>query len=148
LSFNRDGSLNRGYLSSTVFNDEDKLSKLNGLIHPRVAVDYRQWVKREQRSPYLIKEAAILFETNSSKVLHKTIVVSAPEDLRIKRVLIRDTHRTEEAVRQIMDKQMPEEEKLKRADFVVINDETELLIPRVLELHNRFLSITSLTNFS
>ncbi len=142
LSFNTDGSLNRKYLGSTVFNDAEKLKKLNSLIHPRVARDYEQWVENRRGVPYVMKEAAILFETNSNTGLNKAIVVSAPETLRIQRVLQRDTHRTEEDIRAIMGKQMPEDEKLKRGDFIIRNDEKVLLIPQVLGLHTRFLSMS------
>lgn len=142
LSFNTDGSLNRKYLGSTVFNDAEKLKKLNSLIHPRVARDYEQWVENRRGVPYVMKEAAILFETNSNTGLNKAIVVSAPETLRIQRVLQRDTHRTEEDIRAIMGKQMPEDEKLKRGDFIIRNDEKVLLIPQVLDLHSRFLSMS------
>lgn len=142
LSFNTDGSVNRKYLSSAVFNDDVKLQKLNSLIHPCVAKDYQRWLEKWRGCPYVMKEAAILFEANSDKTLHKVIVVSAPEELRIKRVINRDTHRTEEDVRAIIQKQMPEEEKLKRSDFIIHNDEKVLLIPQVLELHSRFLSMS------
>jgi dephospho-CoA kinase len=142
LSFNTDGSLNRGYLGSTVFNDDEKLKKLNDLIHPCVAKDYERWVENRRGCPYVMKEAAILFEARSSKTLDKVIVVSAPENLRIQRVLQRDTHRTEKDIRAIIGKQMPEDEKMKRGDFVIYNDEKVLLVPQVLDLHSRFLSIS------
>jgi dephospho-CoA kinase len=148
LSFNTDGSLNRKYLSLTVFNDAVKLKKLNSLIHPRVAKDYDQWVEQRRRFPYVMKEAAILFEANSSKTLDKVIVVSAPEALRIERVLNRDPHRTEDQVRTIIRNQMPDVEKVKRGDFVIVNDEKVLVIPQVLELHSRFLSMGRQMNIS
>ena len=143
LSFDSTGNLNRNYLSKVVFNDEEKLSKLNSLVHPRVAVDYKSWVERHKDNPYVLKEAALLFEANSAQSLDKIIVVNAPEALRIQRVLKRDPQRNEEQVRAIIGKQMAEEEKIKRADFVVVNDEKELLIPQIMELHNRFLSALS-----
>ena len=136
LSYNSDGSLNRNYLSLRVFNDAEQLKKLNELVHPRVGIDYRRWVDSETDVPYVLKEAALLFEAGSNQQLDKVIVVQAPENIRIKRVLMRDRHRTEEQVRSIVKNQMPEEEKMKRADFIVRNDETVLLIPQVVELHN------------
>jgi dephospho-CoA kinase len=141
LSFNTDGSLNRNYLSMTVFNDSEKLSKLNSLVHPQVGADYGRWVEINRNYPYVIKEAALLFEAGSFKLLDKVIVVHAPEALRIQRVLARDPHRSEDQVRVIISKQMSEDQKIEKADFVVINDEKELLVPQVLELHNQFLSI-------
>jgi dephospho-CoA kinase len=83
----------------------------------------------------VIKEAALLFEAGSHLTLDKIIVVSAPEALRIKRVLSRDAHRTVEQIKAIVEKQLPEDEKLKRADFIIVNDEMELVIPQVLKLH-------------
>ena len=138
LSYNTDGSLNNVYLAGHVFHDEKRLQKLNSLVHPRVAIDYRNWVKQNSNARYVIKEAALLFEANSYKQLDKIIVVSAPEELRIKRVLGRDKHRTVEQIKGIVEKQMPEDEKLKRADHIIVNDETTPVIPQVLELHRKF----------
>jgi len=139
LSFNTDGTLNRNYVSLTVFNDAEKLKKLNSLVHPRVGQDYNKWVEEKQNHPYVLKEAALLYEAGSEKLLDKVVVVHAPEALRIERVLRRDRHRSEDQVRAIVENQMPEEEKLGRADFIVTNDEKELLIPQVVKLHDRFL---------
>jgi dephospho-CoA kinase len=141
LSYNEDGSLNRKYLGQIAFDQKLKLEKLNQLVHPRVAKDYEEWVSTHQHFPYLIKEAALLFESGSYKGLDKIVVVSASEKIRMKRVLQRDTHRTEKDVENIFGNQLPEDEKLKRADFVVINDETRLVIPQVLKLHERFSSL-------
>lgn len=135
LSYNTDGSLNRNYLSLRVFNDAEQLRKLNQLVHPRVAIDYKRWVENKVGAKYVLKEAALLFEAGTYQQLDKVIVVTAPEDLRIKRVLKRDRHRSEAQVKSIVENQMPEEEKMKRADFIVNNDETVLLIPQVLEVH-------------
>ena len=135
LSYNTDGSLNRNYLSLRVFNDAEQLKKLNELVHPRVAIDYKRWVENKIGFPYVLKEAALLFEAGSNQQLDKVIVVHAPEEIRIRRVLKRDRHRTEAQVKSIVKNQMPEEEKMKRADFIVMNDETVLLIPQIVELH-------------
>ena len=140
LSYNTDGSLNRKYLSSSVFNDATKLKILNGLVHPRVREDYLQWYARRRESPYVLKEAALLFEAGSAGELDKVIVVDAPQPLRIQRVIGRDPYRTVDQVMNIEMNQMSAIEKVNRADFVVTNDETVLVIPQVLELHSRFLS--------
>jgi dephospho-CoA kinase len=140
LSYNTDGSLNRKYLSATVFNDANKLETLNSLVHPRVAHDYEKWVNEHTHHPYLVKEAALLYEAGSYKQLDRIIVVTAPDELRIERVAKRDPQRSKEQIAAIIGKQMPQEEKMKRADFVVVNDETTLLIPQVLGLHAAFLS--------
>lgn len=138
LSFHPDGSLNRPYLSELVFHDEKRLGKLNELVHPRVANDYRVWVAEHAQYEYLIKEAALLFESGSYKQLDHVILVFAPETLRIARVVNRDKGRSPDQVRQIMARQMSDDEKMKLADTVVWNDESRLVIPQVLELHKRF----------
>lgn len=135
LSYLSDGTLNRKYLSEVVFNKHERLDVLNKLVHPRVGENYTQWVKRHNNKAYVLKEAALLFETGSYQALDKIIVVHAPEEVRIKRVIHRDG-RAEQQVREIIRKQMSEEEKLKRADFIIYNDESSLIIPQVLSLHN------------
>jgi dephospho-CoA kinase len=140
LSFRADGSVDREYLAQAVFNDQEKLEKLNGLIHPRVAEDYNAWMGK-QENEYVLKEAALLFETGSYRVLDKIIVVHAPKELRINRVLKRDSHRTREQVQHIMQNQLSDEEKIKRADFVIMNDESALVIPQVLKLHEQFITL-------
>jgi dephospho-CoA kinase len=137
LSFNGE-TLNRAYLSKVVFEDPEKLRILNGLVHPRVAADYKTWVARHTHCRYVLKEAALMFEAKSNEMLDEIVVVSAPEALRIKRVLKRDVQRTHKQVEDIIRNQMPEEEKCKRADFVIVNDEMQFIIPQVLELHTRF----------
>jgi dephospho-CoA kinase len=143
LSYYEDGRLNREYLSSAVFNDADKLKRLNELVHPRVGADSEKWVEENAAHPYLLREAALLFESGSFKKLDKVIVVTAPEALRVKRVLQRDKQRTEQEVIAIIHNQMTEEEKVKRADFVIHNDETELVVPQVLKLHEQFVAMSS-----
>ena len=138
LSYHADGTVNREHLAEA-FKDSEKLSVLNNLIHPRVAQDYERWM-REQTRAYVLKEAALLFEAQSNLSLDKIIVVSAPEKLRIKRVVQRDHHRNEQKVMDIMRNQLTDEEKVKLADYVIINDESQLITPQVLELHKRFTS--------
>ena len=128
LSFRSDGNMDREYLARTVFQDKEKLERLNKLIHPRVAQDYERWVS-EQKNDYLLKE-------------DKVILVHAPSEIRIKRVLERDPQRTRQQVEDIMRNQMQDEEKLKLADFSIVNDESRLVIPQVLELHEVFKSMT------
>lgn len=140
LAYHPDGALNRKYLADHVFNNEKKLALLNNLVHPRVGADYEKWVQQHSTYRYVIKEAALLFEAGTAKALDRIIVVYAPESLRIKRVLSRDAHRTVEQIREIVGKQMPDDEKLKRADHIIVNDETQLIIPQVLKLHQQFLN--------
>ncbi len=137
LSYNPKGVLNRKYLADTVFSDPEQLKKLNRLVHPRVAVDYSNWVVSHSDAPYVIKEAALLFESGSANTLDKIISVYAPEMVRIQRVLKRDAHRTEQAVKGVIQNQMNEEEKRDKADFVILNDNSTLVIPQVLQLHKQ-----------
>lgn len=141
LSFRSDGNVDREYLARTVFQDEKKLAELNKLIHPRVALDYERWVG-EQRNEYVLKEAALLYEAKSYQSLDKIIVVQASAEIRMKRVLQRDPQRTRQQVEDIIRNQMPDEEKLALADYIIMNDESSLVIPRVLELHEVFKSMT------
>jgi dephospho-CoA kinase len=140
LSYLGHGGLNRKYLSAEVFSDAGKLKRLNGLVHPRVAHHYDMWVQ-QQGTEYVVKEAALLVEAGSYKTLDRLVVVSTPEALRIQRVLKRDPHRTEQQVREVIANQLPEEKKLMLADDVIVNDETRLVIPQVLELHRLFRSM-------
>ncbi|MFM8834978.1 MAG: dephospho-CoA kinase [Cytophagales bacterium] len=146
LSYNSDGTLNRSYLSQTVFNDAAKLKKLNELVHPRVALDGQQWVATHRDQKYVLREAALLFESGSYQLMDKIVVVTAPETLRVTRVLTRDSHRTTEDVVKIIRNQMDEKEKISRADFVLVNDETELLVPQVVKMHQHFLMLADSPN--
>lgn len=133
-SYSEDGSLNRSYLAGTVFSDESKVKIINSLVHPAVKKDFEKWAA-QQNAPYVLKEAALLFETGSYKDLDKTINVSAPLKIRVTRVMMRDLHRTEKQINDIIDKQMPDEEKNHLADYIIKNNENKLLIPQVLAIH-------------
>lgn len=131
-----DGKLNRKYLASIVFNSPEKLNLLNSLIHPATLADAARWMS-QQSSPYILKEAALLFESGSNKDLDYVIGVTAPLALRLQRVISRD-HVSKAEVLQRMSSQMDEEEKMKRCDFIIFNDETRPVIPQVLELDKKF----------
>lgn len=134
------GQLNRPYLASVVFNNQERLSHLNALVHPHVGTDFEKWAARHPNAPYLIKEAALMFESESWRQMDEIIVVSAPLAIRIKRLLKRDPHRSEDDIKAIISKQLSEEAKIARANHVVNNDDKQLLIPQVLSLHQQFLS--------
>ena len=145
LCYHGDGSLNRHYLSEVVFHDPERLSKLNNLVHPRVGADYLRWVHQHKGYPYVLKEAALMFEAGSAKLMDKVIVVYASQDLRIKRVMSRDVHRSEAQVKEIMKNQLADDRKLELADVIIHNDETQLVIPQVLRLHEKFIQDCKLT---
>lgn len=137
-SYFNDESLNREYLAKAVFSNPEQLKKLNDVVHPAVAVDFSQWVLENQEAPYLIKEAALIFESGADKTLDFVINIAAPEQVRIQRVLKRDHKRGEEQIKAIIEKQLPDETRAKMADFQIVNDDSQLVIPQVLNLHKKF----------
>lgn len=113
------GSLNRPYIADLVFNDGKLLQQLNAIVHPAVSIHFEQW-SQEQQAPYVIKEAAILFENQGYEQCDFTILVTAPVATRIKRVMARD-HTTEEKVIARMEQQWEDEKKIPMADFLIDN---------------------------
>ena len=134
-----DGILNRNYLSSMVFNDPEKLALLNSIVHPATLQDADHWMQ-QQSHPYAIKEAALIFESGAQEFLDLVIGVYAPAHLRIQRVMKRD-HITREEVKARMDKQISEDIKMQLCDYIVTNDEQQLVIPQVVELHKKILAM-------
>jgi dephospho-CoA kinase len=137
----KSGQLDRKQLASIVFNNKEKLKLLNSLIHPATIADANEWMKK-QKSAYIMKEAALLFESGADKNLDYVIGVLSPADLRIKRVMQRDGL-TEKEVMQRIDQQMDEKEKMKRCDFIITNDEKQLVLPQILELDKKFRVMTN-----
>ena len=133
--FDNNDNINREKLSAIVFSDSTALAKLNAIIHPAVAQDFKTWCAN-QSSPFVIKESAILFEHGLDKLLDGVIVVEAPDELRIKRVMNRNGI-TEDLVRQRIQQQLPQDELISRADWVIHNNEEQLLIPQVLDIYSR-----------
>jgi dephospho-CoA kinase len=134
------GILNRTYVSSIVFADNTKLEQLNAIVHPATIRDAENWLSA-QTTDYAIKEAALIFESGSQGDLDFIIGVTAPMALRIKRTMARDGVK-EEQVRHRMDKQISDKIKMRLCDAVIVNDEKQLLIPQVLELHQKLLSLS------
>lgn len=134
------GSLNRKYISGIVFNNADELQKLNSLVHPAVFRAFDSFDNRFSRAPYVIREAAILFESGSYKTCNRTIMITAPLETRIARVIARDTiSRTDVENREA--RQLSQDEKLKLANDIIINDGKQLVIPQILDLHRLYLSL-------
>ena len=138
-SYLADGSLNRKHIADIVFKDERELSTLNALVHPAVIRAFDLWAL-EQTAPYVVKEAALLFESGSDKMCDYAILIKTPDRIKIARVIERD-HITEADIRLRMARQWTDEEKEKLADYILLNDEKLLLIPQILALHERFVSL-------
>lgn len=128
--------LNRKYLAGIVFRDPVMLDQLNAMVHPVTIARAETWMAA-QTAPYVIKEAALFFESGSTEGLDYIVGVYAPQSLRINRVMLRDGL-SREHVLERMEKQIDEEMKMKLCDFVVVNNEQTLVIPQVLELHAKF----------
>ncbi len=137
----KNGLLDRKYLATLVFNNPDQLAKLNALVHPATINAANAWAKHweEHGSPYIVKEAALLFEAGTNVGLDFIIGVTAPENLRITRVMARD-HVTREEVLTRMRHQLDDTKKMERCTIVLDNNEKALLIPQVLALHQQFIS--------
>lgn len=134
-----DLKLNRGYLGGIVFKSPEKLALLNSIVHPATLLDAQSW-QDLQTAPYTIKEAAILFEAGANKGLDYVIGVFSPMNLRTQRIMQRDNLALEEVSKR-MNNQMSETIKMKLCDFVLVNDEKELLIPQVTALHEKLLNL-------
>ncbi len=146
--YSPDGLLNRSMLASIVFNDPLKLDMLNELVHPLTIQDAQRWMEK-QTAPYVIKEAALLFESGSAKGLDLIIGISAPLPLRIQRVMERDGLNEQEVLSRA-NRQMNENIKMRLCDFIIYNNEMELVIPQVETIHKRLLvwpGTTTLFNF-
>lgn len=131
--------LNRPYIANIVFNDPFKLEKLNALVHPATMRAADEWFAK-QTAPYVIKEAALLFEAGTAGHLNKIIGVYAPQHVRIKRVMDRDGSTRDEVLAR-MSRQIQEQIKMKLCDYVVVNDEQQMVIPQVIELHKTLLQL-------
>jgi dephospho-CoA kinase len=134
-----DGKLNRQYLSSLVFSSKENLELLNSLVHPATIADAAVWFNK-QKSPYVIKEAALLFESGTAAGLDFVIGVTAPETIRLKRVMDRDGVTAAE-VKTRMQNQIEESIKMRLCDFVITNNEQQMVTPQVLKLHEQLLNM-------
>lgn len=130
--------LNREKMAGIVFKDKVALQKMNSIVHPAVRKNFAEWCLANSYSPYVLQEAAILFESGANQLLDKIITVFAPEDIRIERVVKRNkTSETE--VKKRMENQISDEEKIKKSDFVINNYSNYLVIPQVLKIHEQLL---------
>lgn len=133
-----DQGIDRKKLASIIFNNSSALQKINAIIHPRVRQYFYEWI-RKQNTPYVIEEAAILFESGANQELDLTINVHADELIRVKRVMLRD-NTTEKEVKSRMKNQMSDKQREKLADYIIYNNGDSMLLPQILELHQHILS--------
>ncbi|MCW3071326.1 MAG: dephospho-CoA kinase [Bacteroidetes bacterium] len=131
--------IDRKKLAAVVFSDPEKLAFLNSIIHPAVKKHFLDWCDAHSDARYVLKEAAILFESEAYKQVQKVITVTAPAEVRIARVMKRDGTAREEVEKRIAS-QLNDEEKIKRSDFVLLNDEQQSLIPEILKIHQKLMS--------
>jgi len=131
--------LNRSKMASLIFDNKMLLEKINHVIHPKVARHFEFWCDNHSRKPYIIHESAIIFESQIYSMFDKIITISAPEEVRIQRVIPRcDMNRNK--ILAIMQNQMPESEKIKRSHYVIINDGRSLILPQVIHIHESLMS--------
>jgi dephospho-CoA kinase len=134
------GLLNRSKMSALIFNDKPLLVKVNQIIHPVVASHFLLWCTQNEHHAYVIQESAILFESKAYLIFDKYVTVTSPEEIRIQRVISRK-EMTLEKVRAIIQNQLPEQEKIVRSHYVVINDGLQPVLPQILQLHEKFMTI-------
>ena len=132
-----DGTLNRVFISTIAFQNQAKLSELNALVHPAVQKDGEIWFSQQKNAPYAIKEAALLIESNSYKQLDEIIVVTAPIEVRVERVMLRDSVK-KEAVMARVSKQMSDKDRAQFADYVIDNNGKDLM-EQVMKIHGMIL---------
>lgn len=134
------GELNRPFLASKIFVNKDILQKMNAIVHPKVASHFKRWLKK-QNAPYIIKEAAIIYENNLESQYDFIIVVVADEAVRLQRVLNRD-NTSRGKIKSIIDNQLPDSEKIKKSDFVITNEDLESAKAQALEIHKTLTSLS------
>ncbi|WP_435133781.1 dephospho-CoA kinase [Formosa sp. A9] len=132
------GALNKPYISDKIYNDKALLQKMNAIVHPRVAQHFKDWVSAQQ-APYVLKEAAILFESDAHKNCNFIITVVLDKATKIERLLQRD-QTTVAKIEAIMKQQWPDERRIELSDFVIENDTMEHMQRQVGQIHNTILN--------
>ncbi len=134
-AYTLDGQLNKPFVAGKIFNNKTLLNEINSIVHPAVARDFAAFIS-EQHSDYVVKEAAILFESGSYKETDAVVLVTAPEHIRIARVCARDNV-TYEDVKARIANQMSDDEKRKLAQYVIDNDGINAILPQVTAIHKQ-----------
>ncbi|MBN2264154.1 MAG: dephospho-CoA kinase [Prolixibacteraceae bacterium] len=132
----KNNTLDRKKLASKIFNDQIALEKINAIVHPAVRNYFETWAQHQQTA-YVIQEAAILYETGQIDQFDKIVLIIAPLEVKIERVMQRDTISRELVLERIKN-QLPDSEKISKSDFVILNDGQQMLLPQILNIHNKF----------
>ncbi len=130
--------VDRKKLAALVFNDKKKLEQLNSIVHPAVGRHFENWLQEYASSKYILKEAAILFESDAYRAVDKVIAVVAPVELKIMRVMKRDKS-TRQQIEQRMNNQLSDDEIIKRSQYLIHNDEQQLTIPQIINIHKQLI---------
>ncbi len=136
----KDNRIDRAALASVVFNDKEKLTALNNIIHPLVFDSFKNFCSVHKHSPYVLFESALIFENNYTSFFDEIILVYAPEDVRLKRLMQRE-NTSEAAVKARMKNQLNDCQKLEKVSHVIVNDDKTLVIPQVLKMHGLFIAV-------
>ncbi|HPR33560.1 MAG TPA: dephospho-CoA kinase [Prolixibacteraceae bacterium] len=133
-----DGTLHRKWLAHRVFNDHFALAKLNEIVHPEVRQMFELWLLQQHNVAYVIQETALVFESGIEQLFDQIILVTAPESLRIERIMKRDVV-SREHVRERIRNQLSDEVKIGKSDYVICNDERSLLLSQIINIHNNLI---------
>lgn len=136
-----DGKLNRPFLAKMIFKDKSLLNQMNAIVHPKVASHFKRWLKK-QDAPYILKEAAIIFENNLQSNYDYIITVVANENLRIERILDREDT-TREKIKAVINNQWTDSHKKKLSDFVISNNDLDQAKKQALQIHKKLLKISA-----
>jgi dephospho-CoA kinase len=142
-----DEGINRKLMASIIFNDPLALQTMNSIVHPVLKQKFYQWTRLQKGCKYVIMEVAILFESKSEKEFDKIITVYAPEDLKIKRSMHRDNCTADE-IKERMNNQYDDHFKMQHSDFVIVNDDSTLVLPQILKIHELFFATPGMKSFS
>lgn len=140
MAYDTLGRYNRSWVASQVFSNPDLLQRLNAVIHPRVWADTADWVAQQTHAPYVIKEAALMKAASPEIGIDQVVVVESPLALRVERIRQRDPHRSVDDIQRIIANQISDEQRRQFADHILLNDESQLLLPQIWSLHQQFLA--------
>lgn len=138
-----DNILNRNYIAQIVFKDIEMLHKLNQIVHPAIEKHFIQWCEKFHHETYILKEAAILFESGTYASCDKVITIACDHDTAVKRAALRDKKNISE-IEKRLNKQMPQEEKISKSDFVIWNNDGDEVLPQVMAIHQKIMSISNI----